>query len=141
MKEMESVTEQLNLLQLLQTSWLCFSLVCLRCRMMELHSSRVVRCDPSITTGGAPSTRDNPAPLPASDSSALVGEDNHMSFNILAASNPSHLFCCSSIFCSTTLMSRVFLLFSSARAFLRSCTSSSNRNARSSSDGKVRMPT
>ena len=103
--------------------------------MMDWHSSRVGGRDPSTTTGGAPSTRDNLAP----DRSALVRENNHINFNLLAASNASHLFCCSIIFCSTTLMRRVFLLFSSARAFLRSCTSSSNRNARSSSDGRIRM--
>ena len=112
---------------------------------MDWHSSRVGGRDPSITAGGAPSTRDNLAPdrlapdKSAPDRLALVRENNHINFNLLAASNGSHLFCCSIIFCSTTLMRRVFLLFSSARAFLRSCTSSSSRNARSSSNGRIRM--
>ena len=138
----ESVNEQLNSLP---TSWFCFSLVCCKCWMMDWHSSRVGGRDPSITAGGAPSTRDNLAPdrlapdKSAPDRLALVRENNYINFNLLAASNGSHLFCCCIIFCSTTLMRRVFLLFSSARVFLRSCTSSSSRNARSSSNGRIRM--
>ena len=51
----------------------------------------------------------------------------------LLTSNSSYLFCCSSTFCSMTLIRRAFLFFSEARAFRKSRTSSSSRNTWSSS--------
>jgi len=51
----------------------------------------------------------------------------------LLKNNGGYLFCCSSTFCSMTLIRRAFLFFSEARAFLKSRTSSSSKNTRSSS--------
>lgn len=61
------------------TSWLCWSLVYCRCRMMDSHSSRVGGRDSPTTTGCAPRIRgicrgDTPTPLSTSDWSVLRGE-------------------------------------------------------------------